>query len=183
MGLALQETGADDVPRIVLVGFMGTGKTEVGRRLARALRRPFVDLDGLVEARAGKDIPAIFADEGEARFRALEREAVREAVCMPEAVIATGGGALLDAESRRLLLEAGLVVRLDAPPDVIVDRIGTAGERPLLAGLDRAGRIAKVRALLAERATAYATAPHAVDTTGLDVDAVVGRVRRLVEDA
>lgn len=183
MALALRETGADEMPQIVLVGFMGTGKTEVGRRLARALGRPFVDVDRLVETRAGKTIAAIFAEDGEARFRELEREAVREAVTFADAVVATGGGALVDVESRRLLLEAGRVVRLDALPETIVDRVDAGADRPLLAGLDRAAKIARVRALLADRAAAYATAPLAVATDALDVDTVVARVRELVEDA
>lgn len=183
MALALRDIGADDVPQIVLVGFMGTGKTEVGRRLARSLRRPFVDVDRLIEARAGKSVAAIFAEDGEARFRELEREAVREAVGLPDAVVATGGGALVDAESRRLLLASGRVVRLDARPETIVDRIGSAADRPLLAGLDRAARIAKVRALLAARAAAYGAAPDAVVTDGLDIDGVVARVRQLVGEA
>lgn len=171
------------MPHIILVGFMGTGKTEVGRRLARELGRPFVDLDRLIETRAGKSVQAIFDDEGEARFRALEREAVRETIAIPDAVIATGGGAFVDAENRRMLLEAGWVVRLDAAPETIVDRIGAAGDRPLLAGLDRQGRIERVRTLLAERADAYATAPYAIDTDACDADDVVAQVRRLVEDA
>jgi shikimate kinase len=183
MALALRESGADDVPQIVLVGFMGTGKTEVGRRLARRLGRPFVDVDRMVESRAGKSVAEIFADDGEARFRELEREAVREAVQLPDAVVATGGGAMLDAESRRLLLAAGWVVRLDARPETIIARLGTGGERPLLAGLDPGAKLARIRTLLAERSVAYGTAPHAVDTDALDVEDVVERVRRLVEDA
>jgi shikimate kinase len=183
MALAMQETGADDMPQIVLVGFMGTGKTEVGRRLARGLGRPFVDVDRLVESRAGKTVREIFETEGEPRFRELEREAVREATALPGAVVATGGGALLDPESRRRLLAAGLVVRLDAEPEAILDRVGGGEQRPLLAGLDRPARVAKIRALLAERAVAYGVAPHAVDTTGLDPDTVAARIRALVEDA
>lgn len=183
MALALRDTGADDVPQIVLVGFMGTGKTEVGRRLARALGRPFVDVDRLIEARAGKSIPDIFTDAGEARFRELEREAVREAVTFADAVVATGGGALGDPESRRLLLSAGCLVRLDARPETIADRLGAADDRPLLAGLDRQAKVARIRTMLADRAATYGAASLAVDTDGLDVDAVVARVRQLVEDA
>lgn len=183
MALALREMDADEMPHIVLVGFMGTGKTEVGRRLARRLGRPFVDVDRLVEMHAGKTISAIFAEDGEARFRALERDAVREALTITDAVVATGGGALVDAESRNLLLAAGVVVRLEATPEAIVERLGTAEGRPLLAGLDRAGRIERIRELLTARADAYAATPHVVDTDGVDVDTVVERVHRLVEEA
>src|SRR5712692_1606941 len=93
---------------------MATGKTEVGRRLARRLGRPFVDIDGLVEAASGKKVADIFASEGEARFRQLERAAVAEACLVPEAVVATGGGTLLDAENRRRLAAAGPIVCLAA---------------------------------------------------------------------
>jgi shikimate kinase len=165
---------------VILTGFMGTGKTEVGRRLARATSRAFVDTDNLVETAAGRTIPEIFATDGEARFRALEREAVRRAVAVPEAVVATGGGALLDAESRSLLLAAGPVVCLTATPDEILRRVRLQGDRPLLAARDDAERLVKIRALLDARATAYGLATHRVDTTGRTVDDVVEEIRGLV---
>jgi shikimate kinase len=161
---------------------MGSGKTEVGRRLARALGRAFVDTDRLVEAKAGRSVSDIFTAEGEAGFRALEREAVAEACGLPDAVIATGGGALVDAENRRRLAAAGPVVCLTASPEEIVQRIGTAESRPLLAGCrSDAERIARVRELLAARATAYGSVTHAIDTTGLTIDQAVERVRSAVE--
>src|SRR5262245_27042785 len=103
---------------------MGTGKTEVGRRLARKLGRTFVDTDRLVETKAGRPVSAIFATEGEAHFRALEREAIAEACAIPDAVVATGGGALVDPGNRRRLAEAGPVVCLTASPEEILRRIG-----------------------------------------------------------
>src|SRR6266404_4767074 len=103
---------------------MATGKTEVGRRLARRLGRPFVDIDGLVEAASGKKVADIFASEGEARFRQLERAAVAEACLVSEAVVATGGGTLLDAENRRRLAAAGPIVCLAASPEEILRRVG-----------------------------------------------------------
>jgi shikimate kinase/3-dehydroquinate synthase len=168
--------------RIILAGFMGTGKSEVGRRLAAAVGRPFVDTDDLVVADAGRPIAAIFADEGEAGFRVRERAAVARACALPEAVIAVGGGALTDAESRRLLLAAGPVVCLTATPEDVLARIGDASSRPLLAGArDRAERLARIRELQAARAPLYALATHTVDTSGLAPDAVVARVRAAVE--
>ncbi len=170
--------GASEVPQIVLTGFMGTGKTEVGRRLARLLGRPFVDTDDLVEAAAGRSVADIFTAEGEPRFRALEREAVERACGVPEAVIATGGGTILDPENRRRLAAAGPIVCLAARPEVILRRVRNPASRPLLATApDRAGR---VEALLAARASTYALASHTVDTSGLTVDEVVERVRDLV---
>jgi shikimate kinase len=168
--------------RIILAGFMGTGKSEVGRRLATATGRPFVDTDDLVVAEAGRSIAAIFADEGEPGFRARERAAVARACAMPAGVIAVGGGAMADETCRRLLLAAGPVVCLTATPDAILARIGDASTRPLLAGATtRAARRARIEALLASRAAAYAQATHTLDTTGLAPDDVVARVRRLVE--
>lgn len=175
-------TSSEDVAHIILTGFMGTGKTEVGRRLARALGRAFVDTDRLVETKAARSVSEIFARDGEAGFRALERDAVAEACALPDAVIATGGGALVDAENRRRLAAAGPVVCLTASPEEILRRIGTAESRPLLAGCgSHAERIARVRELLAARATAYGSATRTIDTTGLTVDQTVERVRAAVE--
>jgi shikimate kinase len=169
------------VPQVILTGFMATGKTEVGRRLARRLGRPFVDLDGLVEARAGKSVAEIFSAEGEERFRELERAAVKEACGVPDAVIATGGGTLVDLDNRRLLAAAGPIICLSAPAEEILRRVGDPASRPLLAsrngGVDQ---LARIRALLDARAPIYALATHAVDTAGVDVDTVVERVRALV---
>jgi shikimate kinase len=169
------------VAHVVLTGFMATGKTVVGKRLARLLGRPFVDTDGLVEGSAGRTVKEIFASDGEPRFRALERDAVEKACGMPDAVIATGGGALLDAENRRRLAAAGPIVCLTASPEHILARTGNGATRPLLASASgREERLARIRALLDERASGYAVATHCVDTSGLDVDEVVERVRALV---
>jgi shikimate kinase len=167
------------VAHVILTGFMATGKTEVGRRLARVLGRPFVDTDGLVEADAGRSVAEIFATEGEARFREREREAVTRACAVPDAVIATGGGTLLDPDSRRRLAARGPIVCLSATPEEIVRRVGDPGNRPLLAGAN-GSRVERVRELLAARADVYRLATHAVDTSGLSVDEVVERVRTLV---
>ena len=167
---------------IILTGFMGTGKTEVGRRLARALGRAFVDTDRLVEVKAGRSIAAVFAEEGEAGFRALERDAIAEACALPDAVIATGGGALVDPENRRRLAAAGPVVCRTASPEEILRRIGDPASRPLLADAPTAAdRLRRIRDLLAARATVYGSATHTIDTTGLGLDRVVERVRAAVE--
>lgn len=167
--------------RVILTGFMGTGKTEVGRRLARALACPFVDTDDLVQAAAGRTIPEIFAAEGEPRFRSLEREAVERACAVADAVVATGGGTMLDPDNRRRLAAAGPIVCLSATPEDILRRVGDVASRPLLAKRNgHATPIDRIRALLDERAPAYALATHTVPTSGLDLDAVVERVRALV---
>jgi len=159
---------------------MATGKSEVGRRLARALGRTFVDTDRLVESTAGRSVAQVFAAEGEPAFRALERAAVARACAMPDAVIATGGGTMMDAESRRLLSAAGPIVCLTASPETILRRVGEGSSRPLLASAP--DRLAKIRSLLEERATIYSAATYTVDTTGLGVEQVVERVRDLVEN-
>jgi len=168
---------------VILAGFMGTGKTEVGRRLARSLGWAFADTDALVESAAGRSVSAIFADEGEAGFRAREREAVAQACALPAAIVAVGGGALLDPENRRRLLAAGPVVCLRATPRELLRRLGTARDRPLLNGdgtASEAERLARIESLLAVRAPVYALATHAVDTDGLSPDEVARRVRALV---
>ena len=169
------------MPQVILTGFMATGKTEVGQRLARRLGRPFVDIDGLVEAASGKRVADIFAGEGEARFRELERAAVREACLVPDAVVATGGGTLLDPDNRLRLAAAGPFVCLAASPEEVLRRVGDPQSRPLLSNGSGGGdRLARIRQLLTERAPIYALATHAVDTSDLSVDEVVERVRALV---
>jgi shikimate kinase len=160
---------------------MATGKTEVGRRLAKRLKRPFVDTDALVEATTGQTVADIFAREGESRFRALERAAVEQACAVPDAVIATGGGTMLDPENRRRLAAAGPIVCLAAQPEDILRRAGDLSSRPVL-GVERA-RVdprARVGTLLEERAPVYALATYTVDTSGLTVDEVVERVSAVV---
>jgi len=167
------------VATLVITGFMATGKTEVGQRLARRLGRPFLDTDGLVETAARRTVAQIFADDGEARFRALERDAVEEACAVPDAVIATGGGTLLDAENRQRLAAAGPVVCLTASPEEIARRVGDVTSRPLLVG-HNGDRLKRIRTLLAERAPVYALATHTVETSGLTVEQVTERVQALV---
>jgi shikimate kinase len=156
-----------------LVGMMGSGKSAVGRAAAERLGEPFVDLDEEITAAAGRPISAVFADEGEACFRAAEAEAVA-AVAGRRAVVAVGGGAVLTERSRRLMRETGTVVWLDAEVGELVARVGGGQGRPLLAGPDTAGTLA---ALAAERRPAYrAAAHHRVETSGRGLDEVVEEV-------
>jgi shikimate kinase len=164
---------------IVLMGFMGTGKSEVGRRLAKRLGRAFTDTDELVEQRAGRTIREIFETDGEPAFRALERAAVADAV-RRGGVVAVGGGAVLDPLNLAALRAAGILVHLTAPPDVIRARVGDAGTRPLLAGRSDT----TVERLLAERRAAYAAAADfTVDTAGRTADEVVEEIRMAVAAA
>jgi shikimate kinase len=161
---------------IVLVGLMGAGKTTVGGAVAQRLRRPFVDTDDLVEATSGRSVVDIFATGGEPEFRELERNAVADACAAPTpSVIACGGGAVLDPESRRRLRAAGFVVWLQAPAAVLAERAGRGGSRPLLAR--GGGAQATLERLASVREAAYeSTADITVDTEGRTVDEVAGAV-------
>ncbi|MBI4552492.1 MAG: 3-dehydroquinate synthase [Candidatus Latescibacteria bacterium] len=159
---------------IVLVGFMGTGKTAVGKTLAAALGLAFVDTDAMIEMQTGLSIPEIFRTRGEPGFRAIEKEIVRGLAGATDHVIATGGGVVLDAENVRILKLLGPVVHLTAAPEVILARTGgDASERPMLAGTDALERI---KELLAFRAPFYAQADDTIDTSNLDAYAVARRV-------
>lgn len=160
-------------PNIILTGFMGTGKTSVGRAAAERLGWPFVDLDDLIVARAGKSIPEIFAQDGEPAFRALEAALCREMGEPAGRVVAVGGGAVVDPANREALARGGALICLDAEPETLVRRIGDDANRPMLAGDDRPAR---VRELLARRAAAYAAIPVHLDTTHLTIEAAAERV-------
>lgn len=168
-----------DERNIVLVGFMATGKSTVGRELARRLGRPFVDTDEEVAARAGMSVADVFARRGEAFFRDLESAVIAEAAARPGQVIAAGGGALLREENRRRLRERGVLVRLLADPEAIVARVVAQGAaaRPLLAAAegDLAGRL---RDLLAAREPAYRDADVTIDTTRLTIPQVADEILR-----
>lgn len=160
---------------IVLVGFMGSGKTSVGLELARRLGWEFVDTDALVERKAGRSIAEIFAQEGERTFRLLESEAVREAASRRGAVIATGGGAVLSPENREVLRSSGIVVFLNASADVLYRRVLHETHRPLLRVPDPVGRI---RELLEARLPFYVQADLVVETDGHTVEEVADEVLR-----
>jgi shikimate kinase len=149
---------------VVLTGFMGTGKTTVGRLLAELLGYEFVDTDQLIEQRHGS-IPEIFRESGEGEFRRLERAVANELAERRQLVISTGGRLLLDAVNAARLMATGEVFCLTASVDTILDRVASddpAVERPLLAGDDARVRITE---LLAERAGAYARFEQ-LDTEG-----------------
>lgn len=167
--------------KIVLTGFMGVGKTAVGREVAVRLGRPFVDMDERIVAHAGLSIPDIFDRYGEPHFRALEAAVARNLAEQDGLVIATGGGALMDASLRELMTRTGLVICLTASVGAILERVGSVSnpaQRPLLVGANRQERIV---ALLERRAAAYAEIPFHIDTTGRSVDEVAAEVIALAE--
>lgn len=164
-------------PNITLTGFMATGKSVVGRRLAALLGYEFMDLDILIEAEAGMPIPDIFATHGEGAFRAMESRMVERAAGRTGCVVATGGGAVLNPRNLEVLKRSGVVIALTADPEIILSRIGGGEDRPMLQGGDRPERI---RHLLAERAPAYAKADLMVDTSTRTVDEVVDHLTGLL---
>jgi len=162
---------------IVLIGFMGTGKSVVGRRLAQDLRFNFVDTDILIEKKTGKRISEIFSEEGgEKRFRLLEEEAVRTVVKQGRSVVSTGGGVVLSQANRDILREYGTVVWLKASPELILERVKKKpGTRPLLLKEDP---LLSIKSLLKEREFFYQQAAFSVDTSQLGVEEVVLQVKK-----
>jgi shikimate kinase len=163
--------------RLVLVGLRGAGKTAAGRRAAEQLGAAFLDTDQLIEDR-GRTIPEIFAEDGEAGFRDIERQVIAALDPPTAAVIASGGGAPLHPDNRAALRALGLVVYLHASPETLAARC-EGSDRPRLAG-DSA--LEETRLLLTRREAIYREiAHHAIDTEHLTVDEVARQLTRLAE--
>ena len=145
----------------VLVGFMGAGKSSVGKALARRLRTEFLDVDERIMADMGKTVEEIFATEGEQAFRKRESMAIRDAVSVPGRVIATGGGSFLDDDNRKRLKAYAPVVFLDISPATALARLGRDTSRPLLPGVDREKAVTE---LMESRRPAYLQADFRVST-------------------
>ena len=160
-------------PGVVLVGFMGSGKSSVGRELARRFRAPFVDVDERIESAAGCRIRDLFGREGEPAFRVREKAALREVLSVRGCVVATGGGAFADEENRVLLRSYAPVVYLEAAVETLLERLAGDLGRPLLRGGDREEA---VRELLSRREPGYRTADVTVRTDGRTVQDVAGQV-------
>lgn len=161
---------------VFLIGPMGSGKTAVGRQLAKRLDFVFRDSDAEIEHRTGVDIPLIFEKEGEARFREREREVIDELTQLHGIVLSTGGGAILATDSRERLAARGFVAYLETSVDQQVERVRSGHHRPLLAGVDPAAKLAE---LLAHREPLYrSTADLVVPTDGRKVSAVADQILR-----
>ena len=158
---------------IVLTGFMGTGKSVVGRQVAETLKAPFVDLDAMIVKKAGQSIKEIFASAGEPAFRALESQVVVEVSRQAGKVIATGGGALLDPQNREHLQRTGILVCLSAKKDTLLERLKADLSRPLLEGENPEKRIER---LLKEREAIYALCPVQIDTEGKTITQVADEI-------
>lgn len=164
---------------IVLIGMMGVGKSTVGRRLAMRLRVPFVDADAEIENAAGLSISEIFERYGEAYFRDGERRVIARLVDGTPKVIATGGGAFINDETRQLILENAVAVWLHAAIPTLVDRVSRRGGRPLLKDRDPAQVLSELAAV---REPIYAQAPIHVESKpaphDVTVNAVVAALKR-----
>jgi shikimate kinase len=163
---------------IVLVGLMGAGKSTVGRRLATRLHLPFVDADREIEAAAGLTISEIFARFGEANFRDGERRVIARLIDGKPKVVATGGGAFMNEETRALILERATAIWLDADIDVLVERVGRRDDRPLLSGRDARAALTE---LAATRNPVYALAPIQIRSEPLPHDATVDAILKALQ--
>lgn len=162
---------------IVLVGLMGAGKTTVGRRLAQRMRLPFVDADHEIEAAADMTISDIFARFGEPYFRDGERRVIARLIDGTPKVIATGGGAFLNEQTRALILEHAIAVWLDAEPAVLADRVRRRDTRPLLRGGDPEEILTELAAV---RNPFYAMAPIRVQSVAAPHDATVDEILKAI---
>jgi shikimate kinase len=158
---------------IVLVGMMGAGKSSVGRRLAARLDIPFIDADAEIEKAASMTIPEIFATQGEPYFRAGEARVIARLLEGGPQVLATGGGAFMNAETRAAIGAKGISVWLKAPVDVLLKRIRRRSDRPLLANDDQEATLNK---LIAERYPVYALADLTVESRDVPHEAIVGEI-------
>lgn len=157
---------------VAIFGFMGVGKSAVGRMLAEKLGLSFIDLDQKIVSRTGRSIESIFQEDGEEKFREIEKAVTKEYSALDGQVIACGGGTVIDPENLENLRQSSRMVLLTAEPEVILERVEAEGElRPLLNVEDRLG---KIRSLLSERWPRYVEAADIIiDTSEYTLQVVV----------
>ncbi len=162
---------------VAIVGLMGCGKSAIGRRLAHRLGVPFADSDRRVEEAAEMTVAEIFASRGEGAFREMERSAVAQALAEGPSILATGGGAFLQEDTRRRLKRSAATLWLRADLDLLARRCSASDERPLLAGQDIEGKLAQ---LMEERYPVYADADMVLDCADRPREETVDLVVRLL---
>lgn len=172
-------TRMGEKPNIVLCGFMATGKSSVGKRLAEITGYNFLDLDAAIETEEGIPIPQIFASRGEPAFRALEARMVERMTDRAGLVIATGGGTIVNPHNLEKLKSCGIVVTLTADIPTILKRAGSGEDRPMLQAEDRVERI---QTLLEQRAAAYAQADIILDTSALTIEEAAQQLLRQLQE-
>lgn len=165
---------------IILIGFMGCGKTSIGSKLSFRLHRNFIDTDKQIEKKHGKVISDIFREEGEAFFRQLETECLKELLGQKDnCIIAVGGGLPLQKENRELLRQLGYLIYLQVTPDTIYKRLRSDTTRPLLQGDNPRGRIEE---LLNQRSSVYAeTADMIMDTDGKELEQIMDEIQEALK--
>lgn len=158
---------------IIIIGFMGVGKTSVGKRLADLFKMEFIDTDKEIERITGMSVSQIFTRFGEVRFRSEENLVVSKVAQKTNSVISTGGGAVIELENVKALQEKGILICLGATPEVIQARVGKRGGRPLL---QKDKSMERILSLLEERADFYGQADYTVDTTNLTLEETLKKV-------
>lgn len=166
----------DNAPNLYLVGFMGTGKSAVGQRVAQQLQVPFCDSDHWIESHTGQSIPQIFAEQGEAGFRELERQFIESAQPDHRTVISVGGGLVTNASLLHRMQQVGIVFVLYASVDTIYSRIALDPNRPLMQVEDPRERI---QSLLEQREAIYKQAGIGIMTDGYGIQEVADKVARI----
>lgn len=158
---------------IVLIGFMGTGKTSSGKKVAEQLGMTFIDMDHVIEERQNRKISDIFETDGEPYFRQLEFELAKELSGKDNLVIATGGGIVLNQENIENFKASGTVICLSANPQTILERVAKETHRPLLEGDEK---MKKILGILESRKELYGAITNQIDNTNLDVDEVAAKI-------
>jgi shikimate kinase len=164
---------------IILCGFMATGKSSVGKILAKMTGYEFLDMDAVIEEEAGVSIPHIFATQGEPAFRALESRMVERLADSKGWVIATGGGTIVNPVNLEKLKSCGVVITLTADIPKILQRAGSGQDRPMLQAEDR---IERITSLLQQRASAYAQADIVMDTSSLTIEEVAQQLKNRLKE-
>ena len=159
---------------IILVGFMGTGKTSVAKKLAQVMNMEYISTDGLIEKKEGVSINDIFAGKGEFYFRDLERGIIGEISNLDDIVIDAGGGVMINPENVNNLKANGIIICLQADSDTILERMKDKKDRPLLNVDDK---LAKIKELMGKRTAYYQKADYFINTSNLSIDEVVKRIQ------
>ena len=168
----------DEAKNIVLIGLMGSGKSAIGRTIAKTLARRFIDTDRYLERKVGKTIAEIFEQDGESQFRAYEKEVIKKVSQYIGIVIATGGGAIKDPENFKYLKESGWIIALYASPETLYNRISGKRTRPLL--LNQDDPVKKLEEIQNERKTIYAKADFQVDTENKEINQIADEIISLL---
>ncbi len=167
---------------ILLIGFMGTGKSTVARRLSVKLHLPISDTDKMIEKEAGMSISEIFEKQGEPAFRAMETELLKKLAGMPPMIISCGGGMAMRPENAALMKAAGTVVLIEASPETILERVSRNDLRPLLRGKKNIASITEMMEARRERYEAAADFSVMTDNEGAPDDVAMAIIRKLQEE-